>query len=331
MSLVNIRQIIARGASVAPASGAHGKAPHWPASQRPVQVAVYDFDGFQDAAIRQRDGWADLRSFLDWLNDGQELFEFRAHDVELTIHDEDRKLLHGFSAKQFYSCLAQQKSVFSDTGCVIGLTHTPLEKGEFNHHDTVKGVGVITIEGYQQYIPEMGTLQRYLAYLIFCEAFCLAGRQQYEHPEHRKCLFDLCSYKPELEDCLRSPGICSICKDRLTGPDSGFDWLNILSVEKFLRDLAKPAFGFSLAATLRRPSANLIAGGGLAVAASTYAATASGIAVWLPSIVLAGVFSLAVFWEYLKVRMSSHLRTRPRGLIEKIFYHPRRWLAARVR
>lgn len=300
-----------------------------PISQRPVQIFLCTMGGFEDTASRQRDHWPGLRLFVDSLNSSQDLFEFKCNDLELDLNASDEDLLHGFTAEYFYNCLSKQLTSFADIKCGIGLTHTPLEKNEFNHHDQRRGVGVITIESYQQYIPDTGSLKRYLAYLVFCEAFCLAGRQQYEHSEHRKCLFDLCGDKPQLEDCLREPQICGECKNKLR--ESNFSSVEIASVEGALQRLAKPAFGSALNGALRRPTVNMIAGAGIAVAAATYSATEEGTLAWLPAIALGIAFLMFVGWEYGMAKLNRQLATHPKSRWLNVLIKPFRWITAKFR
>lgn len=300
-----------------------------PVRHRPVQILVSALGGFEATAFRQRDHWPGLRVFVNSLNASQALFEFKCNDVALKLEIGDEELLHGYTAEQFYERLAGQLASSAEIDCAIGLTHTPLENGEFNHHDQQRGVGVITIESYQQYIPETGSLKRYLAYLIFCEAFCLAGRQQYEHEEHRKCLFDLCREKPELEDCLREPRICGECQKKLL--ESGFGKDETRSVENALQRLAKPAFGSALSGAMKRPMVNMVAGACVAVAAATYSATEDGTLAWLPVIVLTLFVVLFVIGEYLSAKVSRWVITHPRGRFLTTLLKPYRWASAKVR
>lgn len=297
--------------------------------QRPIEVVLFAFNGFEDTAARQRDGWQGLRAFATWLNAGQDLFEFKAAEPELVLKAGSQDGLHAVTASHYYDCLSQQLDSYADIECGIGLTHQPLDGNEFNHHDQRRGVGVITIEGYQQYIPETGSLDRYLAYLTFCEAFCLAGRQQYEHAQHWKCLFDLCGDKPELEDCLRFPRICGRCRKRLS--DSGFSDASVTAVEEFLQRSAKPAIGSALASALRRPTVSLLAGALIAVVAATYSAENEGLLAWLPAVALALACSVSVFWEYLSARLDRRSFANSKSRWRGWWAARRRWLAAKLR
>lgn len=300
-----------------------------PVAQRPVQILLCTLGGFEDTASRQRDYWPGLRLFVDSLNSSQSLFEFKSNDLELSLDAGGEDLLHGYTADHFYNCLSRQINSFAEIHCAIGLTHTPLEQGEFNHHDQQRGLGVITIESYQQYIPKTGSLRRYLAYLVFCEAFCLAGRHQYEHEDHRRCLFDLCREKPELEDCLTEPQICGECKKKLR--DSGFSDDEIASVEHALQQIAKPPIGSAISSAMKRPTVNMVAGAGLAVAAATYSATEDGTLAWLPAIILASLLLLFVFGEYVAAKVAKGSTARSKSKWQTFLLMPYRLISAKLR
>lgn len=297
-----------------------------PVTLRPIKVMLYPFNGFGDAADRQHDGWLGLRFFTEWLNESQELFDFQHTESETRVTED---LLHGFTARASFDCLSGQLENLVDVSCGIGLTDSPLELGVFNHHDESRGVGVVTFEVYKQYVPETASLERYLAYLVLCEAFCLAGRKQFEHAEHRKCLFDLCGNKLEFTDCLVHPHICTECKKELV--DSGFEANLIASVEKFLFSLAKPRRGSAFNAVMRRPAPAMLVGALVAVVAATYAATQQGLGAWLPSIVLGVIVVFLVLRQYIRHRLTRRMPGKPPGKWRRFLQGPRRWLVRQLR
>lgn len=297
-----------------------------PVTLRPTKVMLYPFNGFGDAADRQHDGWLGLRFFTEWLNESQELFDFQYTESETRVTED---LLHGFTAEASFDCLSGQLKNLVDIYCGIGLTDSPLELGVFNHHDESRGVGVVTFEVYKQYVPETASLERYLAYLVLCEAFCLAGRKQFEHEEHRKCLFDLCGNKLEFTDCLVHPHICTECKKELV--DSDFEPELIESVEKFLFSLAKPRPGSAFKAVMRRPAPAMLVGALVAVVAATYAAAEKGFGAWLPSIALGAVVVFLVLHQYVRHRLTRRMPGKPPGKWRRFLQWPRRWLRWLVR
>jgi len=297
-----------------------------PVTLRPVKVMLFPFNGFGDAADRQHDGWLGLRFFTEWLNEGQELFNFQHTEYETRVTED---LPHGFTAKASFDCLSQQLENLVDISCGIGLTDSPLELGVFNHHDESRGVGVVTFEVYKQYIPETASLERYLAYLVLCEAFCLAGRQQFEHEEHRKCLFDFCGNKLEFTDCLVHPHICTQCKKELVA--SGFEDHLVESVEKLLFSLAKPWPGSAFNAVMRRPASAMLVGSLVAIVTATYAATEEGFGAWLPSIALGVAVVFLVFLQYIRHRLTRRMPGKPPGKWRRFLQRPRRWLVRQLR
>jgi hypothetical protein len=99
---------------------------------------------------------------------------------------------------------------------IIGITLQLLAQGSFNRHDAGRRVGVVTLAGASNYLPLGRTLEQYLAYLVLCEALCLAGEQDLEHSQRLLCLFDLCEGLQDLIDCLRRPDICQMDRDTLS-------------------------------------------------------------------------------------------------------------------
>lgn len=297
-----------------------------PVTLRPVKVMLFPFNGFGDAADRQHDGWLGLRFFTEWLNEGQELFNFQHTEYETRVTED---LPHGFTAKASFDCLSQQLENLVDISCGIGLTDSPLELGVFNHHDESRGVGVVTFEVYKQYVPETASLERYLAYLVLCEAFCLAGRKQFEHEEHRKCLFDFCGNKLEFTDCLVHPHICTQCKKELVA--SGFEAHLVESVEKLLFSLAKPWPGSAFNAVMRRPASAMLVGSLVAIVTATYAATEEGFGAWLPSIALGVAVVSLVFLQYIRHRLTRRMPGKPPGKWRRFLQRPRRWLVRQLR
>lgn len=297
-----------------------------PVTLRPAKVMLYPFNGFGDAADRQHDGWLGLRFFTEWLNESQELFDFQHTEFETRVTED---LPHGFTAEASFDCLSRQLENLVDISCGIGLTDSPLEQGVFNHHDESRGVGVVTFEVYKQYVPETASLERYLAYLVLCEAFCLAGRRQFEHKEHRKCLFDFCGNKLEFTDCLDHPHICTECKKELVS--SGFEPDLVESVDKFLFSLAKPRPGSAFNAVMRRPAPAMLVGALVAVVAATYAAAEKGLSAWLPSIALGIVVVFLVLRQYVRHRLTRRMPGKPPGKWRKFLQGPRRWLVRQLR
>lgn len=297
-----------------------------PVTLRPIEVMLYPFSGFGYAADRQHDGWLGLRFFTEWLNESQSLFAFKHAESETRVTED---LLHGFTAKASFDCLSGQLKNLVDVSCGIGLTDSPLELGVFNHHDESRGVGVVTFEVYKQYVPETASLERYLAYLVLCEAFCLAGRKQFEHAEHRECLFDLCGNKLEFTDCLVHPHICTECKKELVA--SGFEAELVASVEKFLFSLAKPRPGSAFNAVMRRPASAMLVGSLVAIVTATYAATEEGLGAWLPSIALGVVVVFLVFRQYIRHRLTRRMPGKPPGKWRRFLQRPRRWLVRQLR
>lgn len=140
-------------------------------------------------------------------------------------------LLHYFSDQRLFSFI-KGRIEGSDFRFGIGVTHETLDKDRFNRHTEKEGVGVVTVDDAEKYKPLGKSLEKYLCFLILCEAFCVAGGEHFEHDERRFCLFDMCLKKDDLVTCLARPHICPDCEERLE--NAGFSAQDIERAKQVL-------------------------------------------------------------------------------------------------
>jgi|GEM_PF-1845584 len=219
------------------------------ASQRPIPIALVtlgDHLPFKAAKLAHELGKIK----------NQNLFSF--HVISSFVTDEELGLYdipNGYSKSHMLS--AVKKALFG-TGFSfgIGFTHESLEAANFNFHDEEAGVGLVTTDTYEIYNPKGRSLYQYLAYLVLCEAFCITGRKQFEHPERRFCLFDLCVNNNDIIKCLEQPSIH--CNDQLL--IAGFTQQDILSAEAALKYVKKTSLNQALRQSAKNPYSGFFLG-----------------------------------------------------------------------
>lgn len=162
-------------------------------------------------------------------------FHFQVSSDELPVQIPGRREL---ADGAIFPSLATRLGQTANCDALIAITHHPLQDSSFNRHDVGSRVGVITLLELGAYAPDWCTQEQYLAYLILCEATCLAAGNDFEHPEVFGCLYDLCAEKTDLYNCLANPRIHPDCITRLSA--AGYNPTDIERMNRLLRDTGRP-------------------------------------------------------------------------------------------
>lgn len=166
--------------------------------------------------------------------------------------------LHGYSNGLLFNSIGTRIKE-SDYDFVIGVTHHRLDEDRFNRHSEKEGLGVVTVADASEYMPRGKTLEQYLCYLILCEAFCLVGREHFEHDDVSYCLFDMCHVKRDLLICLARPHICTRCEQRLR--NAGFSQQDIERGKQVLAYVGKTRLWDVCKEIVAHPIIGLLGGG----------------------------------------------------------------------
>ena len=187
-----------------------------------------------------------LESMVRNIQRTDDLFEYELiqnHIVLPEMYDSD----HCYSNIYYFDILKQRlvQHGFGFKG-IVGFTHESLEGHKFNAHDHNAGVGIITIDDHQKYKPVDMSLEQYVAYLLLCESFCLAGEKHYEHDARQFDLFDECIRKGDLLNCLLDPKISEQSREKLNNggfpPNSGNNILEYVG-KKRIREAFRNTIG----------------------------------------------------------------------------------------
>lgn len=258
-----------------------------------IPVARLEFGGMRDPD-------AFLAKVAARLNLRQKLFHYQIFGPTISLGEYPDQFDHGYLSQQYYDELKRRISASSYLRA-IAITPEELEQGSFNRHDHAAGVGVITINGYKNYVPPGCTMTQYLSYLILCESLCLVAGQHFEHRETWFCLFDMCHRKSDLTDCLRRPYIHKECCTRLKAV--GFTDPDIAEANKLLAFVGEPNWWHILGETFRHPATGLVLG--------------AAIALWVRIIVelsidVASAIAASLLLVFLAVTVVNYVRARPR-------------------
>lgn len=219
----------------------------------PFPVALIDlFDGKYKL---------NLNSICKQANKNQKLFKFAIVKPDekdlLGKYDDD----HGYTDNRCFNIINEVVNVKNrGYSYGIGITSHSIEKDAFDRHDCQMGVGIISMKNADDYNPRGTSLEKYAIYLMLCEAFCIVGRQDYEHKEVRSCLFDKCTVKNELTKCIRMSQICDECKDEIIA-SSEFNASDIIEAENLLKYIRKRSLRYGISKGLSHPFAGFIMGG----------------------------------------------------------------------
>lgn len=237
----------------------------------------------------------DLNKLVRRLNGMQTLFNYFL--VTPPVHDlgePDEK--HVYSDEVYFSRIEKRISG-SQYDLGIGITYERLQQSSFNRHDHMHGYGVVTMADFEKFTPRDKTLDQYLAYLLLCESFCLAGHQHFEHRAQKFCLFDECIELYDLFKCLQRPRICrDICEKRLL--NSGFTEHDLLQARLVLDYVGRTSLMQVLDRSINNPVSGFFLGGLLVQLIYAYIANLP--APWLHGITggLGVAFLLSLGWSY---------------------------------
>jgi len=219
-----------------------------------LRIVLIQVEGLELVRIRGQEK-IDLNAIAQRLNRLQKLFSYEV--IGPTIRLGEYTSTHGYLDETYHRTMEAriQNSRFK---WAIAITPEELEEGSFNRHSGNKGLGIITTESYQNYIPPGSTLHQYLAYLILCESFCIVGGVDLEHQEKRYCLFDRCHKKMDLIECLRQPHIHEDCREKLL--TLGYDVADLEQAENILKFVKAPNRWHRLGQFIQEPFQGLILG-----------------------------------------------------------------------
>lgn len=243
-----------------------------------ASIALCSTVGLQSAAFSSRKGF-NLPGFAELLNSRQGVFAFTAFDQQWDLGPYDK--LHIYTDEHYYERLCGIKQEQRGFDYAIAITSDDLERSVFNTHDEERGVGIITVSHYWDYIPPGGSLQRYLAFLVLCETLCLVGRYQFEHSRPAYCLFDMCRNKRDLSLCLTRPKIEPACEKELR--TAGFRDEHLDAATAILTYVGTPSLPQIAISGIREPGAGFMLG----VATTLGTAVLITVAVTAAEIVLA--------------------------------------------
>lgn len=258
-----------------------------------ASVALCSTLGLQSAAFSSRSGF-NLPLFVEQLNSLQSVFVFTAFDQKWDLGPYDK--LHIYTDEHYYEKLCEIKQEQRGLDYAIAITSDDLERSVFNTHDEARGVGIITVSHYWDYIPPGGSLQRYLAFLVLCEALCLIGRYQFEHSRPAYCLFDMCRNKRDLTLCLTRPKIEDTCEKELRA--AGFTDEQVDAANAILTYVGTPSLRQIAISGIREPGAGFLLGVATTLGAAiliTVAVTAAEIVFAVSAVLwVAGLYFIAL-------------------------------------
>jgi len=267
------------------------------------RVALCSTQGLETAAFSSRRGFS-LTRFAELLNSLQTCFEYTAFDQQWVLGPYDK--LHIYTDEHYYERLGIIKGEQRGYDYAIAITSDDLERSVFNTHDETRGLGIITLSHYWDYIPPGGSLQRYLAFLVLCETLCLIGHYQFEHSRPAYCLFDMCRNKRDLTLCLTRPKIEAACEQDLRA--AGFADEHIDAANSILTYVGTPSLRQIATSGIREPGAGFMLG----VAMTLGAAILITVAVTIAEIafaVSAALWLVALYFIALRGRPKVPKRT----------------------
>jgi hypothetical protein len=231
-----------------------GARPPFVVIPEPVRILLCSTLGLDATPYPSRKRF-DLVGFSEILNGLQGTYQFVPHDAKWDLGRYDQ--LHIYTDEHYYRELRRAKT---DRGVdyAIAITTDDLERAVFNTHKELEGIGIITVSRYLDYLPPGGSLQRYLAFLVLCETMCLAGKWQFEHSRHARCLFDMCRNKSDLTLCLSRPHIDDDCEAALRS--AGFKESHISDAYKILGYVGTPSWSQIVIGGIREPGAGFVLG-----------------------------------------------------------------------
>ncbi len=166
--------------------------------------------------------------------------------------------LHTYTDQRFYDTILQSING-SGLSYGIGITADAIQQSSFNRHDAPRRTGIITIDNAEKYNLVGKPIEKYVGYLVLCEAFCISVGKQLEHKERRGCLFDICDKKRFIRRCLKNPNIEKKCKTRLR--KEGFKDGDIKQADMILSYIKKTDFLYGIYKGFQNPIAGFILGG----------------------------------------------------------------------
>lgn len=215
---------------------------------RPWRIALVDLGGHLH--MKQ----LSLDRIAKRLNSLQNLFHFEPFGPAVT-HLGEKDRLHCYSDKVLWG-FVKSHLTGTEYELGIGITHERLDQHRFNRHNETEGIGLVTIADATEYTPIGKTLEQFTVFLILCEAFCVVGRKDFEHPVVHYCLFDLCQEKSDQVTCLANPHICDDCLIRLK--NSGFLVKDFHEANKVLRYVGRTSSAHVIRQALSNPIAQFL-------------------------------------------------------------------------
>jgi hypothetical protein len=266
--------------------------------ERPLLIGIIPV-GHLEVVERGGRKDVDLEALARKLNNLQSLFEYRVISASLIMGE--YTFDHGYRDETYYETM-KDRIRSSEFRWAIAVTPEELEEGAFNRHSQGEGLGIVTVESYERFIPPDSSLLRYLAYLVLCESFCIVSGQHLEHREARYCLFDMCHRKSDLTECLRRPSIHNECVTRLRR--LGFTNSDLEQAYRILRYVGKPEVLHILKQAVATPGGGFLVGVASGLLANLLVQFSPVWSVYVAIACLVGLVLLAV---------SRYSRARPRG------------------
>lgn len=163
---------------------------------------------------------------------------------------------HAYPDSLYFDRLVERRNT-GTASYLIGVSADLLDQSRFNVHAVDRGVGLVTMKDMEEYRPRGMTVGQYLYYLVLCEAFCIVGRRDFETDSKPGCLFDKCTLKEQLTQCLEKPQITDQSKEELIA--AGFTEEHLQAATKALKGYVgrRPIIG-------RLPVSPLLYGSGIA-------------------------------------------------------------------
>lgn len=208
-----------------------------------TQVSVRRTITLVDIGGRLPDYGVNLDSLARRLNSLQRTFKFvnLAKPVRELSDAGDRR---GFTGLELINAMCTYLG--NAHAPAIGITYLGINMGGHNFDCHDGHFGLVTIDGYKDYLPIGMRLAQYISYLILCEAFCVSTGKELEHAATRGCLMDKCWPPSVFRADLAEPLLCEVCKANLIR--EGFTGADLTGAENVLAYVGKR----SLAPTLRK-------------------------------------------------------------------------------